>query len=175
MIEKYYKKSFDALERMRETIEITNTKCNDLIPTDVAKLQVLNKKLMMYEKHMATEAKEQVARIKEKIADRDNLINGFECEVEISFFIGKYDPDYEENEDNIIITMTNTILDDNWEWGLDDGLNHGMEGWDAPVHNFFQCSTFHGLYDHTQLDWNEILRIEDIEFSVTTKACHDIV
>jgi hypothetical protein len=48
----------------------------------------------------------------------------------MTFFIGKDDPDYVEDEDNVLVQLWENLKVTNWVWGLSDSNNHNeFEGW----------------------------------------------
>jgi len=107
----------------------------------------------------------------------------FSVNVVLSFYLDENDPCYEEDEDNTLIEMNQRFFDIESIYGIADGVNHNdFAHWDEKVlrngkkhvmYGDFHCWSFHGLYDHTQLQWEEILRIGSVEMNITMEMFNE--
>ena len=77
----------------------------------------------------------------------------------VHYSLDESDEAWSEDDDNIVISMymhvrdpKECFIDDNYDWSLTIGPDFG-EG---------HCYLFHSLYDHTDFDWDVILRIKKI-------------
>ena len=188
MIEKNYKIIPDALLKVRKGIDIEDREsfkslgyvaCKELTKEQLDKLKILNNYLTDYEKEIKIQIENMISYAQKKVNNHKDWIDELdELEVVINFFLSENDPCYEEDEDNILITMTDSFFADREIYGIADGVNHNKYAhWDEklmkdgikhPMYGEYHCWIFHGLYDHTQLHWEEILRIGslDVDFKL---------
>jgi hypothetical protein len=102
-------------------------------------------------------------------------IEDYEIEAEVSFYPDEDDPDFRGDDDNILATLTfdgkYELGRSETEFGLDDGVNHNIAHGrtDHPLRNEHHCWLFHCLYDHTELSWEEILRIGMVWVDINVK------
>ncbi len=177
MIEQNYKEPSDTLLRMRKGKKYyeLNNNIKDLTDEELTKLQILNTYLLEYEKYLKVQIKEHIAFALNKVNNLNDWVNDFEgCEVELYFYLAENDPNYSDDNNNIIIIMSQMEYAKKEIYGLADGENHI----DTPLRNNhplsdYHCWSFHGLYDHTQLTWKEILRIDSIDVNIKLKTCHN--
>lgn len=116
-----------------------------------------------------------------KVKELGNGVEDFEIEAEISFILKTDDPDYDEDEDNILfeLSYSGAVKDhligcpaedahrkELWDFGLGDKNNHNEFSIKAifhdehPMSGEYHCYIFHELYDHSRLmGWGDILRI----------------
>jgi hypothetical protein len=130
----------------------------------IAKLKKLNEKLRLEE--------ERIFPFYKKLVD-DNaklvqikIIDDFNFKVVISTFCDKHYKDLNpELEGNPIIETNCDFMhhqggeiyfEDDWK---DAGVPEGLR-------NFKHCYSFHHLYDHTNLTWYDLTKIEDIWFDI---------
>ena len=131
---------------------------------------------------------DRLAEIETKIKDTSNKIgsdaqgtvfnsNGwlqdYEIECVITFCLRKDDPDYIQDDDNILAQLTETLKTNIWDWGIADGINHNeYYRLNHPMKDDFHCWLYHCLYDHTRLGWSNILRIGDIWVDIQVSYQH---
>jgi len=173
MIEDTQYDDFDALERIRKE-EINQYYPISLLDAkQIAKLKLLNHQLTNLEIDIAKEIKAQIKYAKSRIEDKNSLINDFSCDLSIEFYLtnSKY---YDEENDNMIMKINCSFHDENWDWGIDDKQCHNtLSSQTDKFKDDKHCYSFHGLYDHTSLEWNEILYIDTISFNITTTLEYD--
>lgn len=145
MVEKYDIDAKDALLRVRDTMRYDK----DLTSEQLDRLKALNLQLSQYENKI----KEQVKQLGA-------------CEVEMSFYLEEDHPSYKDEDDNILMIMSQDFSDKRDIYGIADGKNHNDfrgEAWRTnPMCDEYHCWTFHALYDHTELEWEELLLIGSI-------------
>lgn len=155
---------------------------------ELAWIKQFNMRLRHLEQELYQEAEKQYKKAKKRIDNDKDWVSDSEFEMKISFYLGKDDPDFEEENDNIIITLGDNLNFPSKNhgssslkidyYGINDGINHnGFRSWkQSQMYGDYHCWLLHTLYDHTHLRWSEILRIRDIsvEFEMITQvACED--
>ena len=163
MIEKDRNNPTDTLLRIRK-----NTINNDYILTkaNITKLDNLNNILIKYEEQLKLQILDCLSFANQKVIQGDDWINHHEgVEVELFFYIAQDDPNYKECDDNIIMIMTQNFYNNNC-YGIDDKINHNDIVKTSIFDGKHHCWIFHSLYDHTQLTWDEILKIDSIDVNI---------
>jgi hypothetical protein len=77
----------------------------------------------------------------------------------IYFQLAESDPDYTDNDDNIIVTLNDEVVSpefDDVNWNKDPRI---LDENGKPEHH---CNLYHELYEHSGLLWEDLLRIEKI-------------
>jgi len=182
-----------ALLKIRNNIDIDDYEkfetlgyvtCDKLTTEQLKRLQVLNLYLFEYEKEIKQQVIDLIRYAQKKEKDPNDLIETFfSVNVVLSFYLDENDPCYEEDEDNTLIEMNQRFFDIESIYGIADGVNHNdFAHWDEKVlrngkkhvmYGDFHCWSFHGLYDHTQLQWEEILRIGSVEMNITMEMFNE--
>jgi len=121
------------------------------------KLQSLNKRLMDVEKSIH-ERYEQI--------HKDHPEGELSCEIE--FLLKEDDPEWSDEDDNVMARMDHSMDDynPNASWNDAPHLIRDKDG--KPLH---LCWLFHELYDHLGLAWEDLLRVGKIR--VTVNASYD--
>ena len=177
MIEQYPETTEDALLRVRKDIK-ENVDCDELTHEQLKELQTLNSHLMEYEKDIKVQIQDTLNFAKKKLDNpNDPVDNIAEVQVTMNFYLADDNPYYRNDSDNLLVSMNQGFYDVSEIYGIDDGVNHNeFQGWDEnlrtnnlahPMHKDYHCWIFHGLYDHTQLHWEEILHIGEIDIDIT--------
>ena len=91
----------------------------------------------------------------------------YEIELEVSCWLREDDPAYQEDHDNILVTLKEYLKglrNPTQAFGIDDGMNHNECQWGDghPMQGEFHCWLYHCLYDHTDLWFEDMLRIGHI-------------
>ena len=145
----------------------------------ILKLRKLNKTLAGLEKKLKEQGGKIYTSDKDVIKNSKGWIQDYEIDYEISFYLMEEDPEYKEYEDNILATLNEPLeryLEPNCDFGICDGINHN-EYRDRENHIFkddFHCWLFHCLYHHTELEWNDLLRIGSIWTDIQVVYQNDI-
>lgn len=93
--------------------------------------------------------------LKARVADPADWIRDFNFEYVITFYLREDDPEYEEDDDNILMQIHEIFMERE-----DD--EQGLVNWAVPIENFpgeQHCDLYHQLYDHCYLDWRDLFRI----------------
>ncbi len=123
-----------------------------------------NNQLHLFQDRIIKEAKKLDSELVKRVEDENDELEDYEIELELSFYLKEDDKEYKEDDDNIIMTLKDYVK------GISD--NHRDKfPWDNTNHNEFlfrnnhnmkdehYCWFYHCLYDHTELTWEDILRI----------------
>lgn len=155
----YYKKE-DYVKRLdRFSIGV-----DEISDSQKVFLDKLNKKLVEVEKHIKQEVKILIKSGESKVSDPNDWIEDYEIECFIYFILREDDPDYDEDDDNVLIQFLECSKHGHWDWGIGDGNNHNEFQYAKrhPMNKEYHCWLYHSLYDHTDLGWVNILRIGSI-------------
>ena len=130
-------------------------------------LQRLNAQLVVIEQQVKREALDLIAQLDARVHHPDDWLADYELELEVSFWLREDDPAYQEDDDNILVTLKEylTLLRvPDYDCGLDDGINHNafQQRDGHPMQGECHCWVYHRLYDHTDLWFDDMLRIGHI-------------
>lgn len=129
----------------------------------------INEKLYVTEKKMKNDF-ERLSHYCRSLVDSGYIVD-YEIAFEISFYLDENDPDYTNYDDNILaILIFRWKSEHEWNSLLSNDLNYNIfqNDSDHPLRNEHHCYLFHRLYDHTDLSWNDILRIGMVWFEIKT-------
>jgi hypothetical protein len=98
-------------------------------------LQRLNDKLTVIERQAKREALTLITALEARVHDPADWLSDYELELEVSFWLREDDPAFKEDDDNILVTLKESLkltlkeylkpLRDPADWfGIDDGINH---------------------------------------------------
>ena len=118
---------------------------------DYKKLRQINDKLSIIEKELKIKLKKLNASPDLRI-NKDSWIDDYEIELTIDA--------YEKDSDDLLVVLEVPVYKENFDL-LDSGINHNdFFGWEGdPMSSDSHCYLFHSLYDHTDLELSDILRI----------------
>jgi len=148
--------------------------------------QVMKRKLIKFNSRLHTlqnkiikEAKTVDAQLIKRVQDPEDLLDDYELELDISYWLKEDDKDFVEDEDNILATHNEYLKEislendkKNWCWG---DRNHNIfENSDHIMSDEHHCWLYHCLYDHLihpvgsadRLSFDDILRIGLIWFDL---------
>lgn len=91
----------------------------------------------------------------------------FNLEYVITFYIREDDLEYETDDDNILMQIQTTYFNKEkneqaWGFGFTSENYADRDCFEGEFH----CYTYHQLYDHFHLSWQDILRIGNIGFEL---------
>lgn len=143
---------------------------NENSTQNLEEYRLINDKLAIVEKKV----KKDLEKISRKclLLIRRGIIEDYEIEVVMFFCLAEDDPDYLEDDDNFIAVLN---FDGKHElssdFGLDDGQNHNIfqQENEHPMKGDHHGYLFHCLYDHTHLNWEEILRINEVWLEIMVR------
>jgi hypothetical protein len=135
---------------------------NDLSPDQRHQLQRLNDRLAVIEQHIQREATTLNTHLQARVQDPTDWFSDYEIELEVTVCLREDDPAFQEDDDNILATLRERLKGSaQHDFGIDDGINHNafqqMDG--HPMQGEVHCWLYHCLYDHTDLWFDEMLRI----------------
>lgn len=131
-------------------------------------LCALNEQLSNTEKKYSEIMSQKHAELQSKVNDANDWLMEFNLDYRITFYLREDDPEFEENNDNILIEIENSFLSEevkNRHWGLGaTHVNHAEseEMFEGELHGYL----YHQLYDHCGLDWRDLLRIGSLYFEI---------
>jgi len=140
-------------------------------------LQQLNARCMTIERQVTQDARTLFAQLDARVQDPQDWLFDYEVELEVQCWLRGDDPAYQEDDDNILATLKEHLklqrsLPE--PLGIDDGINHNVfQGIDGhPMQGEFHCWLYHCLYDHTDLWFNDLLRIGHIWVELQVRYQH---
>ena len=137
-------------------------KAEDLSVPQFKILAQLNSELAVIGRLIESEMTTLISAGEKRIGDPDDWVEDFEVDGRITFILRKEDPAFNEDDDNILVELAACPF-----VYLGDELNHNeFQNWDHAMKDEFHCWLYHCLYDHTDLDWINILRIGSIWIDV---------
>ncbi len=139
---------------------------SDLSKKQRQELMNINKKLIEIEKVISKEFIKLNTDADKRLNDKNDWVEDYEIEAIITFYLKEDDPDYKEDDDNILVELTEYGKGERHKekdaWGLNDGNNHNDLFEEHPMLDEHHCWLYHSLYDHTELGWSNMLRIGSI-------------
>ena len=168
----------DGLKQIRKMDNELKKSFHNFNDKEIAKFRTINKKLTVYEKVIHQEIDKLYAYALKRVENVKDDVADFDIEIKLYFYLSQKDPAFDNDSDNIICILTGSIYrKSNWEWGMNDGKCHNTlparEG--TPMENDYHCYTFHALYDHTCLEYSEILRIGSFNLELKLHLKYDSV
>jgi len=143
-------------------------KCLGLYQTKeyaMTELLRFNNQLHLFQNRIIKEAKKLDSDLAKRIEDKNNKLQDYEIELELSFYLKEDDKEYKRDDDNIIMVLKDCVT------GINDDFYYEYR-WGETNHNEFHlrndpdnmkdehhCWFYRCLYDHTELTWDDILRI----------------
>ena len=103
-----------------------------------------------------------------RVTDPSDWLLDFNLEYFITFYLREDDPEYDEDDDNILTVIEEIIFEHNFRYDLDWGfgathVNHA-EAWEYPGES--HCYLYHQLDDHCYLDRRDLFRIGELQFEI---------
>jgi len=138
---------------------------------DYTKLDALNEKLILIEKDIHSQWSNLTADLNNRLIEPGNWLTDYEIEFSINYFIRKEDYLYDENSDNIVLTVKSHLNKKLWTSLMDDGLDHSSHHIKSGLTST-QCYLFHDLIDHHGLSPKDVTRIGSIWVDVIAVYQH---
>ena len=154
--------AYEANETLRD-----NWWGESLTDDDIHQLLALNRQLRDIAPFLRSVADDVRPRLESKVADPNDRMYDYEIEAQIDFILREDDPEYDEDDDNILTTR-NESLRRQTEGHRIDYERIGPDGLRAEPH----CWHFHDLYNHDygeespSLSFRDCLRIGTILIDV---------
>jgi len=136
----------------------------DLTLEQREKLVQLNLTLSKTEHNIKKQGQQLQVECRNRIADDSNFISDYELDVIITFWLKESDSDFDEERDNIVAVLNESIKHNNFTTHLGSNNNHNeFQHWEwHPMRNEQHCWLYHCLYDHCDISWVDIFRIGQI-------------
>lgn len=144
----------------------------DLSPAEIEFLVKLNKKLSKLEVALRREMFKIYKKLV-KIINNQDFIEDFELSLNITYHLREDDPDFDINDDNIIIEQKS--IEHLNKRSSQRGIHHLTIGdgddhkepldWPVELKNVRHCWLFHDLCDHhhhQDIGWEEVLKIGEL-------------
>jgi len=100
-----------------------------------------------------------------RVADPSDWLLDFNLGYLITFYLREDDPEYDEDDDSILMEIKQRFIqlespdrDPEQVWGFGDKKVHHADQ-DIFLSDQPHCYLYHELYDHSSLDWRDLLRI----------------
>jgi|SRR3989338_4113958 len=133
----------------RHSMNVPRTSYESLNESEKAWLQGLNELLHQLEKKFYPIMAAKSRELKARVDDQSDWMRDFNLDRVITFYLREDDPEYEEDDDNILIEIHDIFIEN------DDLEMDFSESFTGEKH----CYLYHQLYDHFYLDWRDLLRI----------------
>ena len=148
----------DAWER--HWLNAHRTEFKSLNENEKAWLQKLNELLRQLEDKFYPILIAKKRELDLRVDDPFDWMQEFNLEYVITFYLREDDPEYEEEDDNILCKIHeyvfwNSIRENDWGFGATNVDHADSEVFLGEKH----CYLYHQLYDHCLLDWRDLLRI----------------
>ena len=139
----------------------------------------LNNRLYEIEKQLKKETLEIIDKMNKRVNDNTDWINDYEIECTVEFYLREDDPAYSDEEDNILAEFEEGIgllryttcsllaMNENWN-------DRSIPDMDNPEKLEHHCWFYHQLYDHTDISWDDMLRIGDIWVDINVILQHHL-
>ena len=149
---------------------------HDMSSEQRLQLQRLNDRLATIEKHIKCEAVNLNTQLQARVQHPTDWLSDYEIELAVEFHLREDDPAYRDDNDNILATLREMLKDNAQnDFGIDDGINHNafqyMDG--HPMQGEGHCWLYHCLYDHTDVWFDDMLRIGHIWVDIRVWYQHD--
>ena len=135
-------------------------------PENIAELEKLNVHLRVIENEANVEVQKIKQALQARLREQEDFLTDYEIEIEVTFDLRKDDPEYSEDEDNILVTLycSDYIGFDD----VDENYDYNDVVRFLP---FRHCALFHALYDHItpRLHRSNLLRIGTIWVEIEVK------
>jgi hypothetical protein len=122
----------------------------------------LNEQLRQLEDKFSSIMDIKLQELQARVADPSDWMMDFNLDFVITYYLREDDPEYEEDDDNILMefdelfSIRKNRLDLDWGFGATN-VNHAVPG------RYFtgeqHCYLYHQLYDHCYLDWRDLFRV----------------
>lgn len=140
---------------------------------DFKKVDAINERLIQIEKDIYARWIKLKTALDRDLADPDDWLSDYEIELKIEYYIDESDHLYEENTDSLLLTrMFNLGKSESIGYMINDGEDH-TEPTHRKGYTSLHCSTFHDLYDHSCISFEEIQRIGRIWVDIIVTLQHD--
>ncbi|MFA6921419.1 MAG: hypothetical protein WC216_06210 [Gallionella sp.] len=141
----------------------SRTDYSSLTESEKAWLQALNESLRQIESKYSVIMNAKCNELEARVTDSSDWLMDFNLICVITLYLREDDPDYKEDDDNILMEMWEipNSRDREQDWGFGATKVHHAEP-SAHFPGEHHCYLYHQLYDHCYLDWSDLFRIGSI-------------
>lgn len=169
----------DSIEGLYEKVEATLLRKADdetpLTEAEIDQLLALNRRLRAVDPFLKLIADDVTPRLEAKLADPTDPMFDYEIEVLLDFILREDDPEYQDDDDNILTQRRDSLKRLETDLHADFTPPWCPAGLQAEPH----CWRFHDLYDHEygvespRLSYRDCLRIGSIWIDVQVWQQYD--
>lgn len=139
---------------------IDRTPYSALSPAELIRIEDLHTRLKEIEHKLYPIIQAKYKTLSAQVAAPENWMDDFNLSLWLSYYLREDDPECEEQSDNILMEKEYHYHGPS-DWGFCvPGINYAEPSF--PSENADHCYLFHDLYDHSSLDWRDLLRIGQI-------------
>lgn len=134
--------------------------------TQKEKLLKLNLRLQNLQEKIIKEAVKLDIELSKRVADETDILDDYEIDLKIHFILREDNENYKEDDDNFVTEINEylkgiSIKRSIYPW--DDSNHNEFNAWENHImKDDYHCWLFHSLYDHSDLNWEDILNIGEI-------------
>lgn len=136
----------------------------DLTKQMLEDLKKINTRLKDTQDTLLSEAIKLDQVLKLRVADDNDILDDYEIELQIDFYLKEDDESYIEDEDNIVSSVHESlknisidIENNEWRWCANHNEDRGRP--EHPMHQEHHCWWFHSLHSHNHIEYKDMLRI----------------
>ena len=144
---------------------------------ELLQLRNLNQVLIDLEQQIKREVLWLLPTLKQRLNNHDLFLTDFEIIAKVDYILRDNDPAYDPDSDNILVTREYLCH----RIDQADSMIAGSENWNAfqffpdhPMKDDYHCWLFHELYEHSNLSWNDLLRIESLWLDIDFRLQHEV-
>ena len=148
----------------KHKIDNPGPKYAELDQEEKSRLGKLNEQLRLIGQRHHREAMRLGEVLDWRISDPLDWLQEYDVALKISFYLRDDDPEYDENDDNILWIMEELLSreDSLLDWGATRDINRLDRDWYGFDKNEEHCYLYRALYSFWQLSWHDLLRIGSI-------------
>ncbi len=144
---------------------------------EINELLRLNHRLAELELYLCDLSEKECAYLADRVSDTNDALDDYEIDATLYFTLREDDPEFDENEDNVLARRKMSLKRLDREWGLGDGQDHRVSALSFPggLNEASHCWLFHDLYDHhygleqPALTLQDCLRVRSIWVDVAVR------
>lgn len=131
-------------------------------------LMALNEQLKQLEEQFLPMMNAKGEELQARVADPADWMQDFNLGIVFTFYLREDDPEYEEDDDNILMQIEEIVFDyndqyrDDFGFGITNTSTHYFSEFRDDFEGQHHCYMYHELYAYSYLEWSDLLRIGDI-------------
>ncbi|MFP4333512.1 MAG: hypothetical protein ACLFQJ_09440 [Campylobacterales bacterium] len=133
----------------------------------IEQLRALNNRLSSLQNKYLKEAIVLDKALIKRVEDKEDILEDYELEIQVCFYLKEDHSNYKEDEDNIITTLVEyekkiSKNQERYNWLYKNNHNEYTGRPNCPISKEYHCWWYHCLYDHNDLTVEELLSIGTI-------------